>query len=113
MTVFCHCRSCQKSGGGGYSLNLVVPTESLVIEGAPRSYEAVGTSGQPVTRRFCEQCGSPLFTEVAVIPGVSFVKGGSLDDPSWVKPTTHIWCDSAQPWDTIPEGATRIARNPG
>jgi hypothetical protein len=23
---------------------------------------------------------------------------GTLDDPSWVKPTTQIYCASAQPW---------------
>jgi len=112
LTAFCHCRSCQKAGGGGYSVNVVVPSASLEIQGELRTFEAVGASGLPVTRRFCGQCGSPLFTDAASFAGVTFVKGGSLEDASWIRPTLHIWCDSAQPWDVLPEGATCVARNP-
>src|SRR5690242_6618604 len=36
LTAFCHCRDCQKSGGG-YSVNVAVPTESLTIEGETRA----------------------------------------------------------------------------
>ena len=113
MTAICHCRHCQKAGGGGYSAIVAVQTDSIMLEGVPRSYATVGTSGQPVTRRFCSDCGSPLFTEAAAFAGLSFIKGGSLDDPSWLEPTLHIWCDSAQPWDTIPDHASRVRRTRG
>jgi hypothetical protein len=112
LTAFCHCRSCQKAGGGGYSVNVAVPTSSLEIQGATKSYEALGTSGLTVTRRFCPQCGSPLFTEAAAFAGTTFVKAGSLENPSWIQSTLHIWCESAQPWDKLPEGATCVGRNP-
>jgi hypothetical protein len=26
------------------------------------------------------------------------LSSGTLDDPSWVKPTMQVYCDSAQPW---------------
>jgi hypothetical protein len=113
LTAVCHCRNCQKIGGGGYSVNVAVPSDSLEIRGAPAAYETLGASGRPVTRRFCSQCGSTLFTDAAAFPGMTFIKGGSLDDPSWLQPTVHIWCDSAQPWDAIPEGATCVPKNPG
>jgi len=112
LTAFCHCRSCQKAGGGGYSVNVAVPTASLLVHGTPQRYRAVGTSGLPVERHFCPNCGSALFTDAAAFEGVTFVKGGSLDDASWIEPTLHIWCDSAQPWDKIPAGATCMAKNP-
>jgi hypothetical protein len=112
LTAFCHCRSCQKTGGGGYSVNVAVPSATLEIDGSPQSYVAMGTSGLPVARRFCVQCGSTLFTDADAFQGLTFVKGGSLDDPTWIEPTLHIWCDSAQPWDKLPEGATCVSRNP-
>ena len=108
----CHCRSCQKAGGGGYSVNVAVPTASLQINGTPQTYRTVGTSGLPVERRFCAKCGSALFTDAEAFGGITFVKGGSLDDASWIEPTLHIWCDSAQPWDKLPEGATCVPKNP-
>ena len=112
LTAFCHCRACQKSGGGGYSVNVAVPTTSLQVQGDMTSYEGLGTSGLPSIRRFCPRCGSALFTEAAAFAGTTFVKAGSLDDPSWIQPTLHIWCDSAQPWDKLPENATCIGKNP-
>ena len=112
LTAFCHCRNCQKAGGGGYSVNVAVPSSSLEVHGTPQTYHMVGTSGLPVERRFCAQCGSALFTDAAAFAGVTFVKGGSLDDPSWIEPALHIWCDSAQPWDQLPAGATCVSKNP-
>ncbi len=112
LTAFCHCRSCQKAGGGGYSVNVAVPTSSLEIRGALHTYHAVSSSGLPVARHFYPQCGSALFTDASAFAGLTFVKGGSLDDPSWIQPALHIWCDSAQPWDKLPEGATCVSQNP-
>lgn len=112
LTAFCHCRSCQKAGGGGYSVNVAVPAASLQVEGTPQTYRTVGASGSPVERRFCPECGSALFTDAVAFAGITFVKGGSLDDASWIEPTLHIWCDSAQPWDKLPQGATCVPKNP-
>ena len=112
LTAFCHCRSCQKAGGGGYSVNVAVPAASLQVEGTPQTYRTVGTSGSSVERRFCAGCGSALFTDAVAFAGITFVKGGSLDDASWIEPTLHIWCDSAQPWDKLPQGATCVPKNP-
>ena len=112
LTAFCHCRDCQKAGGGGYSVNVAVPSASLQISGTPQTYNTVGASGLPVVRRFCSRCGSALFTDATAFAGITFVKGGSLDDPSWIESTLHIWCDSAQPWDKLPDAATCVPRNP-
>jgi hypothetical protein len=112
LTAFCHCRDCQKAGGGGYSVNVAVPSASLNITGAPSTYQGTGTSGQPSTRRFCGQCGSPLFTDAAAFAGITFIKGSTLDDPSWIPCTLHIWCDSAQPWDKVPDDAICVGKNP-
>jgi hypothetical protein len=32
------------------------------------------------------------------------VRGGTLDDTSWLRPTRHIWGKRRQPWVVIPEG---------
>jgi len=36
--------------------------------------------------------------EAETVPGLVMVAAGTLDDPSWVKPTSQIYCASAQPW---------------
>lgn len=63
-------------------------------------------------RQFCPHCGSPLFSTVEAMPGVAFLKAGTIDDISWFEPTAEIWTRSAQPWALHFEHATRYERIP-
>lgn len=114
MVAICHCTDCQKQSGSAFSVNVGVPTAALTVSGdSLSSYDVVGASGHTVTRRFCSRCGSPLMTEAQAFAGISFVKAGTLDDSSWVKPTVRIWCDSAQAWGQIDDSMAEVAGNPG
>lgn len=98
----CHCRACQYASGGGYSTVVIVPAKALQRSGEVRGYKEAGESGKAVRRQFCPQCGTPLFSRLETAPGVVVLKAASLDDPGWLKPQAHIYCESAQPW-SIPE----------
>ena len=109
----CHCTDCQRSTGCAFATFCFVPLPGFRTDaGEPKSFTVQGTSGQDVTRFFCGDCGSPLFSEVAVAPGARFVKTGSLDDASWVEPQAVYWCDTAQPWAPAMGELTEHARNP-
>ena len=51
-------------------------------------------------RTSVHECGSPVFTDAAVMPGVAFIKAGTLDDTSWLEPKLHVYCDSKEHSDT-------------
>jgi hypothetical protein len=113
FTAVCHCTHCQKSGGA-FSVNLGMPADSVALAGATlASYEDTGTSGNVLNRMFCSKCGSAVATDAKSFPGVLFVKAGTLDDTSWVKPSLHIWTDSAQGWVVIDGDAQKVPKNPG
>jgi hypothetical protein len=114
MVAVCHCATCQKNTGSAFSLNLGMPDDSVTLTGETlATYEdRAGASGKPFYRRFCSRCGSPIVSHGEAYPGIVFVKAGTLDDPSWVKPATHIWCAERQPWVTIEEGAVQVPGNP-
>lgn len=95
----CHCRDCQRATGSAFATFCVVPEAAFQLErGRPKSFEVEADSGGRVTRSFCGECGSQLYSTVTVMPGFVFVKAGSLDDASWMKPEADIWVSSAQPW---------------
>ena len=50
------------------------------MTGPIKTFEDTGDSGKPVHRRFCPECGSPIISEVEVMPGLAFIKAGTLDD---------------------------------
>ncbi len=110
----CHCRDCQRATGSAFATFCFVPDASFrADQGEAKGFTVQGTSGGSVTRFFCPDCGAQLYSEVAVMPGVRFVKSGSLDDASWMEPQAVFWCDTAQPWVAMPDGLAEHATNPG
>ncbi len=110
-----HCATCQKNSGGAFSLNLAMPAGSVTITGdALTTYEdRAGASGKPFYRTFCSRCGSPISARGAAYEGLVFLKAGTLDDPSWLRPNAHIWCAEKQPWVPIEACAAQFPGNPG
>ncbi|KAJ5614380.1 hypothetical protein N7528_008034 [Penicillium herquei] len=81
LSALCHCTDCQKWSGGAFTANAVVPRTSVkVTKGTPSSYDAVGNSGKVNKHFFCPTCGSGLYTELEVMPDMTCIKAGSLDN---------------------------------
>ena len=73
-------------------------SQAVQVQGDLKTYDDVGNSGKFVHRRFCPNCGSGVIADVDVMPGVTIVLAGSLDEPAVFKPSMEIFCASAQPW---------------
>ena len=73
-------------------------------------YDDIGDTGGRVYRDFCGNCGSSVLSLVESMSGLAFIKAGTINDTSWINPTLHIWCDSAQPRVTIDDNATQLAK---
>jgi hypothetical protein len=98
MCVTCHCKNCQRQAGSALSIIVGVPEGSVEIQGEVKTYNDTGDSGAIVQRQFCGDCGSPVFTRVEHPPGVMFIKAGTMDDTSSLKPSSHCYTKSAQGW---------------
>ena len=113
MVAACHCTHCRKQSGTAYSMNIAVPAASVKLSGdALKTYVDAGTSGLKVLRNFCGNCGSPIASDIEAFPGLLFLKAGTLDDPSWVKPGAEIWCDSKLSWATLGSDLPSMPGNP-
>ena len=93
----CHCKNCQKASGTAFRVVFAVPKPALSVQGTLKTFNDRGDSGKTLHRRFCPECGSAIMTEAEVMPDLTIVMAGTLDDASWVKPGMEIFCDSAQP----------------
>ena len=74
------------------------------------SYTDTAETGRQLARRFCGRCGSSIASEPEAMPGVTVLKAGTLDDRSTVRPGTHFWCGSRQPWVEVPAGVTQFEK---
>lgn len=98
----CHCRDCQRVTGTAYAAILRAPAGAFrVIKGVPRFYTTRANSGNTVSRGFCPECGSPLFSRLSARIDIVGIRAGSLDDPGEYRPAADIFTRSAQPWDCM------------
>lgn len=90
----------------------VLVRDAIEVVGGLSTYIDTGTSGQPVHRRFCPSCGSPVLTQTpqADAAGLVFLKAGTLDETGNLRPTTHYWTERAQAWVHYPDGDQRFLR---
>jgi hypothetical protein len=106
-SAYCHCRTCQLASGAPVVAWFSVPAARFFYtRGTPRSYR----SSAEATREFCEVCGTQLLLR-AVHGRNADVNNTTLDDPSAVAPSYHIWCKSRISWfetaDTLPRHEER------
>ena len=112
IVAVCHCKNCQKQTGTAFSVLVGVPKSAISIQGNLKTFHDTGDSGQPVDRNFCPECGSPIISDVAVMPDLRFIKAGTLDDTSWLEPKCMCIAIVRSPGTPIPEGSQNLGRCP-
>ena len=108
----CHCIDCQKSTGSGKATILMLPSKAIKMEGELKFHTTTTASGRNMNRGFCDECGSPVLGFIEEMPGMKFVRAGSLDDSSWLKIDSNFFSSSAHSWSPIDEGIPSFTHNP-
>ena len=111
VVAACHCSQCRRQSGAAYSVNLIVRSKAMTVEGKTTAWTDTDTeSGSPLAREYCGSCGSPIRSVPSSAPGIVAVKAGTLDYPAPFAPTVHLWTMSKLPWVSIPEGLTTFEK---
>jgi hypothetical protein len=108
----CHCQDCQRSSGAPYASGVVVMQSELTVTGTPGIHSVRASSGGLVTRSFCTDCGTPLFTHSDANPAFVSIRFPTLDDPSGFEPMLDIWTSSAQPWAVLSQTIPHFSQSP-
>lgn len=109
----CHCADCQRFTGSAFSTVVAVPAPELKVTGKLKTFTKAGDTGKLIHRRFCPECGSGIVDEADALPGMAMINVGTLDDHSWVKPQSEVYCASAQSWVSLGGELKRFAKMPG
>lgn len=93
QVAVCHCRMCQKAGGGPFMAMARTPREAITwTRGRPATF----ASSTLATRGFCNACGTPLTYQWR--PDAISVTTGSFDDPGSLAPTKRLGMEGLLPW---------------
>ena len=107
----CHCTWCQRESGSACAVNAVVESGQVeVIAGKPEVVDTPSHSGKGQKIVRCPDCKVALWSYYATAgEAMSFIRVGTLADPSACPPDIHIFTSTKQPWVQLPAGAKAYA----
>ena len=104
----CHCTECQRQSGSAFGMSMPVTKDGLTVTGSTKQFTRIADSGNEVTGVFCPECGVRIYHALKSAPDVLSLKPGTLDDTSWLRPSTFIWMKSTQGWVPVPDGVNAL-----
>lgn len=107
----CHCLNCQTRSGSAFAEHAMVPTRAFGCEG--NTHEFV-RSGEDIhfTEVFCQECHTRIFNRNSRMPGMIFLRAGTLASSQRLSPMAHIWTSRKQSWVKLPEGIPTFEESP-
>lgn len=108
----CHCVDCRKSSGTGHGTHVGMPEQAVRVEGEVKIYDQPADSGNIVSRAFCPNCGSAIYSTNSGVPGITFVRASSLDDPEVITPQMIVYASRAASWDHMDPALPTFAEMP-
>lgn len=100
----CHCPLCQRISGSAFTVELIFPRKAVSFDGAFSTFTYRSPDhGRLLHYAFCPTCGTHLGVALDRFPTIQIVYAGVYDDPSWVKPDSHIFTRSAATWTLLPD----------
>ncbi len=112
----CHCSQCRQAQGTAIATNVPVSDAVFTLEAGAellKAYEA--TPGK--RRWFCQNCGSPVYSERDGLPGVKRIRIGLITDEAGAPinapiEAQYFWGSRASWWGRLDEGVPCFEAGP-
>ena len=109
----CHCNDCKKLSGATNIVTLLASSKAFRHEhGDVTRFRKRADSGREIDIVRCKSCGVRLWHEPLSSPEYVFIAAGTLDDPAWAVPASHIWIEKAAPNVTFENDALTLKGQP-
>jgi hypothetical protein len=105
LAYTCNCRFCQKDTGTAYRSALAILNENVELIGKDFSvytYKSV-EHGRELYKNFCPDCGTTISLKTERFPERQVIMIGTLDDPSQIELSTHMFAEEALDWVEFPK----------
>jgi hypothetical protein len=100
----CHCTDCQRHTGSAFVINAIIETSAIRIMRGDLEAVPVRRASGPHDIYRCRKCKVALWSDYGRRPQIRFVRLGTLDDPSALRPDIHIYTRTKAPWFRLPKG---------
>jgi hypothetical protein len=94
----CHCLDCQRRSGSAFAYTATFAAEQVAPSGDFKSFTRTGDSGRWATFHFCPGCGTTVFYEIEVRPGMVSVPVGGFADSNFPEPKVSVYGERKHAW---------------
>lgn len=101
---YCCCVDCRKASGSGFIPFMGFPAAVVRFSGDARQVRSRAFRGTEAVRNVCPTCGGLVFGGEVGVDTSHTIYAGSLDDPSWFKPSMVLFERARPAWVRLPEG---------
>ena len=99
----CHCTDCQRHTGSAFVLNAIIETSAIkILRGKLQAFPVRRADGAHDIYR-CPKCKVALWSDYGHRRQIRFVRVGTLDEPSTIRPDIHIYTKTKVPWLRLPK----------
>ena len=107
--TMCFCDPCRKRTGGPFGLAAYVRRAGLEL---PRLSvrRRIADSGRWLDNYFCDQCGTVLYYDFEMVPGVVGVPVGLFEGGHQLRPHRAVFCEQKPDWFVLPDGIEALTR---
>lgn len=97
----CYCVDCRKASGTSHCTHAAIAEDAFALTGEVKFYDRPADSGNMVSRGFCPTCGSAVYSKNSSMPGMTFVRVSSFDDPNLASPQMTVYASRAPVWARV------------
>jgi len=113
FVYLCHCSDCRRINGSAFHTGIAVRRDDFTTAaGEPASFATSADSGHTITRHFCRECSTQLWSLTTADLSVLSVKAGSVVSvpAGSITPRLQIFHDSRVPWAEPPRNILTYRR---
>ena len=108
----CHCTDCQQVSGSPFATLVFMEEKEVEITGATKDFGHAVDSGNVLTKQFCPNCGSQMFTSNSARAGLIGLRAGSINEKDAIKPQFNVYTISKLPCTVLDENIPAFEKMP-
>ena len=109
----CHCTACRQSTGSAYAALMFMKQDDVKIAGTPKTYQHASDAGSTMTKSFCSNCGTPMFTQNSSREGMLGIRAGVINEHEEFIPKANVYTSSKMKATVLEDNIPAFEKMPG
>ena len=94
----CHCLNCKRRSGSAFAWTATYKADRVEVGGEYRTWQRHSDEGRWARFHFCPTCGTTVWYEIEVRPGMISIPTGTFADPDFPAPNVEVYENRRCPW---------------